>query len=173
MLLSFSICTVTIFASWARIRRSNRRRSASTSPLMPVVAHRPSLSGGPRRLNDGLPASLGDGHAIVLSLRCEALSLPIEHKHRSRPPYAGTAPPDRPERLPLLERAHPKQLFTIGGYPDWEERAQILAMRARGLTFRQIGEALGVSRQSAHQVFWRAVRDLRRRRTLNGESGWE
>jgi hypothetical protein len=58
-------------------------------------------------------------------------------------------------RKPRRTRGH-----FVGGFPDWQERTQVLSMRAQGHTFQAIGDRLGITRQAAHQVFWRAVRDL-------------
>jgi DNA-directed RNA polymerase specialized sigma24 family protein len=62
--------------------------------------------------------------------------------------------------------------YYIGGYPDWEERATVIRMHARGLSFRQIGDALGISRQAAHQVFHRGIRDLQRPSTPDDDPRW-
>jgi DNA-directed RNA polymerase specialized sigma subunit len=37
-----------------------------------------------------------------------------------------------------------------------------------GLTFQQIGDMMGTTRQAAHQAFWRAWRKLQRRRRDRG-----
>jgi hypothetical protein len=47
-----------------------------------------------------------------------------------------------------------------GRLPDWEQRRLVMKLRSQGKSFAEVGAVLGITKQSAHGIWWAAMNDL-------------